>query len=636
LRSLLGVVLCLALSALHAADIAVVHAERSVPEGERRFAKSVASHVQRWYQSAGIEADLVPDTVLLGKTPYKLLVLVDCYAPPAEVVSAVKTRLAGGAHFVVCYSSSAALADLFGLGLGAYKRSDKGDWSAMAFGDRRPAGAPKHILQTSSNLFTVTPKRPGATPLAYWQDRKGKQNEVAWWRLPGGCYWMTHILSGDGDEAAKQRLLLAIAAESIPNVWAKAAKNLLKDATAPLDDGSLRARIARLPKTSPRRQELDRALGQAETQRKATAALLATQGDTATAYQAVCDLRDTVAHVYGMTYWARANEVRAVWDHTGYGLYPGDWDRTARLLAAHGITDVYVCVAGPAFALYPSRVLPRRGQDDVLAQAVAACRKHRLRVHAWLFCFSTERAAPGALDALRQKGWMLQDASGKELAWLDPTHPAVRQYLLDAVKELAASGVDGVHLDFIRYPGLAQTLGPRVRARFEADCGKAENWPDCVTEASGGRRAAFLRWRAARIADAVQACRTWLRANRPNVKLSAAVYGKYPACVDSVGQDWLSWLRTGLVDQAVPMNYTESLPKLRDWLGTQTADPRLAAKIVCGLGVSATESRLGPIDVLRQIDAARQAKCAGFALFQLDDTLRSRILPVLSSGVSKP
>lgn len=619
---------------LRAAAIAVVYAERSVPEGERRFAKALAAHVQRWYAEAGVEADLIADAALAKARP-KLAVLVDCYAPPPDVVGAVRERLAGGTRFVVCYSGSDALARLFGLRAGAYKRSDEGTWSAMVFAKNRPAGVPTEILQTSANLFAMAPAATGgATPLAWWRDRRGRRTDVAWWKAPNGSYWMTHILTGDGDEDAKRRLLLAFAAECVPGVWQTAAHYLYAEASAPLSDGSLLARIRLFPKNSPRRQRLD-ALHDGLLRQQA-AAREALGKDAFAAYQAVCDLRDITARVCGMTYRAHPGEIRGVWDHSGQGLFPGDWERTATLLAANGITDLYVNVAGAAFALYPSAVLPRRGTENCLAQAVAAGHRHGLRVHAWVLAFSGERAVPGALAEFRRRGWTLQDAQGNDLDWLDPTHPAVRARLLASVKELAASGADGIHLDFIRYPGLAQSLGPRLRARFEADCGKAPNWPACVTDANGPQRTAFLRWRAARVADAVQEIRTWLRTHRPNLQLSAAVFGKYPACVDSVGQDWLSWLRTGLIDYALPMNYTDRLDILRDWLSTQTADPRLAAHIISGVGVTAAESRLGPIETLRQIDAARKAKCVGFALFDLDETLRRSILPVLAQGISKP
>ena len=627
---------------LRSAAVAVVYAELSVPESERRYAKALAGHVQRWYAEAGIEAALVADGELGAQRDLRLAVMVDCYAPPEGVLAAVRAQLKRGARFAVCYSASEPLANLFGLTLGSYVRSDRGDWSRMALGEERPKGAPVEILQTSTNLFTVRAKESGVRPMAWWCNRAGKRTEVAWWRVRANSYWMTHILSGDGDERGKQLLLLAMAAEAAPGTWRTAAKHLYAQTLPELNGLADRLREA-TPKYLHNREEA----AARQRQLAAIRQLIARQQkavegrlneDSAGAYQAVADLRDLVHRAYGLTYWSRAGEVCGVWDHSGQGLYPGDWPRTAKLLASHGVTDVYVNVAGGGFALYPSKVLPQRGSENALAQAIAACRKEGLRVHAWILCFSLERAAsPAVRKQAADRAWLLQDAEGRDQQWLDPTSPEVRKRLLETVRELASGyALDGIHLDFIRYPGLPQSLGPRVRARYEAERGKAANWPACITEANGSRREDFLRWRAGKMTDVVQEIRAWLRLNRPRLELSAAVYGKYPACVDSVGQDWLSWLRTGLLDSALPMNYTEDPAKLADWLGTQTADPRLAAKIVSGIGVTAAESRLGPLQVLDQIQAARRAKCRGFALFDLDETLRAAVLPVLSAGATAP
>ena len=619
---------------VRAAAIAVVHAELSVPEGERRFAKSLATHVQRWYTESGVESDLIADAALKATATYKLVVMVDCYHPPKSVVETVQRLLTRGTRFVVCYSASPELAALFGLKIDSYKRSDTGTWSSMRLGKLKPKGAPSEILQTSTNIYTVSALRPETRPMAWWCDRTGKQTDVAWWRTSQGSYWMTHVLSGDGDEMGKQRLLLAIAAESYPEAWHQAARHVMQDAVRPVKDGSLMMRTGLLPKTSPRREQIERAN---EFVRKLWTMTQQSIDQKAghLAYQNACDLRDCVNRAYGMTYWARSGEIKGVWDHTGRGLYPGDWPRTAKLLAEAGITDVYVNVAGAAFSLYPSTVLPQRLAGNALRDAIQACRKYGLRVHAWILCYSCTNAAKGAIDNFKRQGWTLQDVNGKDLNWLDPTHPDVRNYLVNATLELAKSGVDGVHLDFIRFPDLPSSLGPRTKARFEAAKGKAPNWPKCITEANGARRRDFLNWRESQIATTVLEIRSRMRALTPGVELSAAVFGKYPACTDSVGQDWISWLRTGMIDYALPMNYTEDMDALKDWLGTQTADRRIASKIISGIGVTAAESRLNAIDVLRQIEVSRTMKCKGFALFDLDETLRQTILPILSEGVTK-
>ena len=631
LRALAACLLAVAAACrLAAADIAVVYPERSVAPGERAYAKALAGHLGRWYGRLGIETDLVADGALGGARGHRLIFLVDCYSPPAEVLAAIRAKRAGGARFVVCYSGSAELAGLFGLRAGAYVR-EPGRCREMAFAPDAVAGGPSTVTQTSDNRFTVAPARAGAaTPIAWWRDAAGRRVDVAWWRLRGGHLWMTHVLTGDGDARAKQRLLLAIAAERVPGVWARAARAALDEAAKPLRDGSLEARVARLPRTT--REARRRELAFVRAQEAAARELLGE--DPARAYQAALDLGALTARLHARTLAAPMGEIRAVWDHSGRGLWPGDWERTATLLARAGVTDLFVNVAGGAFALYPSQVLPRKGEADELAAALAAGRRHGLRVHAWVLAFSCERAAaPTTIEDFRKRGWLLQTASGEAQPWLDPTHPAVRRRLAESVAEIARRyRPDGIHLDFIRFPGLPQSLGPATRRRFESARGKAAGWPACVADASGARRADFLRWRAAEVTRAVQDIRARLRADAPDITLSAAVYGKYPACIDSVGQDWLSWLRTDLLDLACPMNYTEDPARLADWLGTQTADPRLAARIVAGIGVTAAESRLSPRQTLEQIETVRRAGCAGFALFDLDETLRTDILPLLNAA----
>ena len=45
---------------------------------------------------------------------------------------------------------------------------------------------------------------------------------------------------------------------------------------------------------------------------------------------------------------------------------------------------------------------------------------------------------------------------------------------------------------------------------------------------------------------------------RPGLKISAAVFGSYPGCRESVAQDWPAWVKAGYLDFVCPMDYTTS------------------------------------------------------------------------------
>ena len=109
--------------------------------------------------------------------------------------------------------------------------------------------------------------------------------------------------------------------------------------------------------------------------------------------------------------------------------------------------------------------------------------------------------------------------------------------------------------------------------------------------------------------------------------------GKYPACVASVGQDWVSWLDANLVDYAVPMDYTEDNARFETYLAQHASSKARARRTIVGIGVTANESRLDARQVIAQINLVRRHGLAGVSLFDLDRTLETDVLPYLKLGI---
>ncbi len=363
-----------------------------------------------------------------------------------------------------------------------------------------------------------------------------------------GGWWVTDVFGATGSEEAQARPLLEIAAAAVPGAW------------------------------------------------------------NAAAWEARRAARRAAERDYGRLQRPRPGELHAVWDHTGQGLYPGDWPRTMRLLRESGVTDLFVNVAGAGFAHYPSRILPTSQvclrEGDQLAACLAAARGTGVRVHAWVLCFNATRASKARLASLAKRGWRLKDRSSRLTEYLDPSNADVRWHLLSAIDELVrAYPVAGVHLDFVRW--------------YEGAAAKPRN-------------------PAAAVGTFVAAVRARLRAARPRMWLTAAVLSRHPSCAASVGQDWTAWIDRGLVDYAVPMNYFAGLPQYTAAVAAQARTPQRARRLLSGIGVTANESVLTPAQVIDQINAARRAGLAGVALFDLDHTLAERVLPVLRLGLFRP
>ena len=622
-------------------QVVIVHGEESVAPAERGFALALARHAFRWYREAGIDATMGGDTRLDDLLPgSRVAVLIQLSNPPELQLAALRRYVRGGGRLIVCYSASPGLAELMGVQLGAYVRGDtSGRWSRMRFDASRPQGVPESVLQTSPNLFLVKPVSGASLVLAWWADRNGQRTPEPAWLVCRHGYWMTHVLLADGDVDAKTQLLLALAASCDPSLWQVAAERKL--AAARLTGSfhgaaSIAEQAQRVEDPQRRAVALATAGAAVDAEQAVTRALR--DGKGFAAWQLAGNLRRRMELAYGWMQSPRSGEIRAVWDHSGMGLYPGDWNRTCQMAKENGISDLFLCVGGAGFSHYRSSVLPPSRiyleQGDQLAACLAAAKPRGLRVHAWLFCFCTEMCTEERMAVFRNKGWLLTGEDGRDRRWLDPSVPEVRALLVQAARELVTRyNVDGIHLDFVRYPDFTGCLGPSVRKRFEDATGKKyPGWPADVK--SGPLRQEFIRWRCDRVTDLMSEVRGMLRREGQEKLLTAAVYGKYPSCVDAVGQDWEAWLRTGNVDYLLPMDYTEDPAKFAELVGNQARARWLRKHMLPGIGVTAAESRLGPAQVIDQIKIVRDADCPGFALFSLDTYLEQDVLPVLKVGVT--
>lgn len=624
----------------NASPVVVIHGETSLSDTkERTFALPLARHAVKWYCDGGIKADLASDTdlesVLAGR---KVAHFVHCEYLNSAQIAAVRSFVQGGGKIIVTFSSSIPLAKIMGVELGQYK-SDCA-FHSMLFESERPPNVPPSIRQSSPNIVIAYPVEGKSRTLAWWCNAEGRRTGYPAWIMSDTGYWMSHVLLGDGDTRAKGHLLVALAASLAPELWKEAAESRIATCEAvgrwsSLDDA---VRQTSVLKDSPRVLRLRQLLDQAEQTRR-TAYERIKDGRYAVAWMIADDLEQEMQDAYGMLQSPQSGEIRAVWDQSGLGLYPEDWPRTCRVLKESGITDILVKVAGPGFARCAIDAFPRSHTfdpaDDQLSACISAAKPFGLRVHAWIVCLDMDQATTNRVETYSRKGWLLQGTDGSVKPWLDPSLPAVRSQVAKAAEELFTRyDIAGVHLDFIRYPDdYYGSLGDGTRIRFEADRGEiVESWPKAVRR--GPLFTELVRWRARQVTSLVAEIRTVQRRVAPGKTVSAAVYGQYPTCIESVGQDWKMWLECGYVDYVYPMNYTESADRFANLLKAQLANKTISQRVVGGIGVTAAGCRLDVGGVIDQIDALREGGAAGFALFDLDAHLADDVLPVLKLGAT--
>lgn len=632
------------LSEAHNAVMILRSGAANDPAVERRIAHDAAARVSGWLRQANISHGLVDEKDIGEATFADATVVLLPYAPslPETVRDVLKRFLERGGRLVVCYSSDEKLAAMMDVRLGPYKRcEDNRSWTSWVFPGADRWQVPERVYQTSGNIRPVYPLKGGEV-LAWWENADGQRTEdPAWVRTARGL-WMSHILLEE-DSYYKMHMLAALLAALHPPLWPDIAEPALEqagriDSFRNLDEALayLRQRAALVPSADAVRAGLAEAVAQHQA--------LVSQVQAKQYGQAMASsrrLRRVLTEAYARVQQPAAGEFRGLWDHGGAGWYPGDWDRTCRLLKEAGFTAIFPNMSWVGQAHYPSERLGAsatlRQHGDQLAQCIKAARRHGLQVHVWKVCWNTTWAPAEAVARLTREGRLQTNSRGETMPWLEPSLQANVQDELEALKEIASRyDVDGVHLDYIRYPARDAGYSAAARDAFERKLGrKAAKWPADALP-GGPLAAAFEAWRAETITAFVREAAREIKAIRPSIKLSAAVYGQFPDCRASVAQDWGGWLRNGYIDFVCPMNYTENLTSFSDLVYRQLNLQGARPRVYPGLGVTANESQLMADQVIEQILSLRQLGSRGFVLFNLDPEMRDRILPALKMGVTRP
>lgn len=254
-----------------------------------------------------------------------------------------------------------------------------------------------------------------------------------------------------------------------------------------------------------------------------------------------------------------------------------------------------------------------------------------LELHSWMW--TVNRRDEKLLK--EHPEWYQVSRSGKSCAtdppyveyyrWLSPHVPGACDYILAQAKELSANPlIDGVHLDYVRFPdvilprGLWENYGlvqdhemadydfcysPLSLAAFEAEFGRN---PLDQPDPSIDQDWLHFRFRAvnrlvARIAD---------QTRKDGKQITAAVFPTPRMARQICRQDWDKW---GL-DIFCPMTYHNFYNEPISWIGERVRENIQAvnAPIVAGLHLPDLESK----ESLREaVEAARSNGAAGVSFF---------------------
>ncbi len=332
-------------------------------------------------------------------------------------------------------------------------------------------------------------------------------------------------------------------------------------------------------------------------------------------------------------------EIRALWATPWDITTPQAIDELISDAVSSGQTDLLVEVRYRSDALYtPNRLFddypnnePRSHvlKDhtfDPLAYVLDKAKDKHLRVHAWVVVFNATPTLPSlvACNYIYQNHyeWITYDAKHRRMNsseafgyFIDPGIPAVQDYVLDVLSDIVQNypELDGLHLDYIRYPSSTWGYHPISEQRYENHM--VQYGPLSWNE-----------WRTHLITGFVERCYHRMKEINPRILLSAAVFSDYNAATQYYAQDWKDWLDKGIIDCIYLMAYSTKYSTFVDQL-TLLKEFEEDERIVVGLRAwDQNDGTLLPsnrkayhgytiLDIAQRIKYVRDQEFAGIGLF---------------------
>jgi uncharacterized lipoprotein YddW (UPF0748 family) len=351
--------------------------------------------------------------------------------------------------------------------------------------------------------------------------------------------------------------------------------------------------------------------------------------------------RQDFSMAFGQAMPVRPVEARSIWLDRGSIVATHDAKGMSKLfdrLKSSGINVVYFETNNAGFTMYPSKMAAQNPQVvgwDPLGVAVREAHKRGMELHSWVWIFNVGNAKhnpiigregdyPGPVLSSHDLAWALASSNGSLMPprqheyWLDPSNPSCREYAKAMILEVVDKyPVDGIQLDYIRYPfnnkGSEMGFNWLARMRFEQDTGLSLDKLDEET------RQVWQAWKIAQIDSFVKDISATLKRQKPSLRLSAAVYAMPRRMrINSIQQEWETWVKNGWVDTLNPMTYVSNAKELTNMAGYVRETTADHALVYPGLSIR----QLDTAGLVEQLDSARETGTLGttiFAVAHLDD-----------------
>jgi uncharacterized lipoprotein YddW (UPF0748 family) len=315
------------------------------------------------------------------------------------------------------------------------------------------------------------------------------------------------------------------------------------------------------------------------------------------------------------TFSLHAQQTRALWVTRWNYSSPDDINKIITNAKNYNFNVILFQVRGAGSVCYPSNIEPWSKQFyqqdpgwDPLKLATQLAHNNGLQLHAWMNVYPawSGKTAPVHSSQLYHSHpeWLMVDRFlrkqplNSHYVFLSPTVPEVTDYLLNIFAEVYENyEVDGIHLDYVRYPSNSFSYDEKTLDRFERNFKSSPN----------EKPALWSLFRSLAITNFVSRLYQNMHNFNHKLVLSASVIGEYNKGKQVFLQDSHEWLAKGIIDVIYPMIYTRDNTHFKRVLRDHRYNDH-SRYVFPGINFTG-------LGLIRQLEIADELGCVGSALF---------------------
>lgn len=302
-----------------------------------------------------------------------------------------------------------------------------------------------------------------------------------------------------------------------------------------------------------------------------------------------------------------ADEVRGIWLHSGV------FDKNADVAREqiNKLFDSYQEIGiNHLFCYYTLK--DEHGFDwDYLQVLIDEGHKRGIKIHS-NFCPGHNVAITGEIKDHPE--WLIEDRDSQKYNALNLTLREVRDYWKRRISQALEYDIDGIHLDYLRFPVNQRFSYDSVTlAAFKKEYGVTplDDSPDDGSMVW----CEWINWNARQITEFAQEVRDLIDQSGKKVLLGADVFPNPYTAKVLIGQDWESWAGMDIFDFICPMLYTNNLDLFREYVARAVKIAGDKPDVYPGIGVASSHNKITKEFLVKEVEITREEGTDGVIFF---------------------